>query len=327
MRILKKIVLLLIAFISVFLLLPVPGALAAGTTVEINNGNPITIDAGQSIAATDSSGIPVAVKNLPDLGAPANGLAAFAFTFTWDKNVINLVSVNAAADTGWTGMLPGAGNNADGRLKSGGFTTTYSTNDVILLYLGVKAVGKVGESTSIKVTVTSLGDKDANPITATSIEAPVKISGAKLLSMAITSASQSLPSASSRQFTALGTYDDASVVNVTSLVNWASSNEAAAAIQTAGSVNPGLVTGLTIGTTTISASLGAISSAVTLNVIKAEEKPVTLTPGQTPVTPSAPGSPSSPAQPAGTNWLLIGAVGASVVIISLVSYVLYRTRS
>ncbi|MEK7353929.1 MAG: Ig-like domain-containing protein, partial [Chloroflexota bacterium] len=62
------------------------------TTVEVNSGNTITLNTGASINATTSSGIAVAVKGLPNLGAPVNGLAGFRFDFSWNKNVINVNS-------------------------------------------------------------------------------------------------------------------------------------------------------------------------------------------------------------------------------------------
>ena len=328
MRTVKKIVLLLIAVIPVFLSLPAHVVLAQGTTVEINNGNQITLKVGQSIVASESSGIPISVKNMPDLGAPANGLAGFTFEFSWDPAVIRVDSAFKNNAAGWTLMLPETVNSAADTLRSAGITTTYSTDDVILLYLGVKAVGKVGDSTTINVIITALGDKDANPIAATSVNAPVKISAAKLVSIGITPADQSVSSGSSLQFAAMGNYDDASIVNVTSLAAWTSGNGAIATIQNTGKVNPGLATGLALGKTTLTAALEATSATTTLTVTKAEDKPVSPPSDPKQVTSSPiPASPSTPTQPAGINmWLIVG-VGASVIIIGLVLYLLLKMRS
>ena len=149
------------------------------TTVEVNSGNTITLNAGASINATTSSGIAVAVKGIPPvlngLSAPNNGLAGFRFDFSWNKNVINVTSPRAATAAGWDTILPGTPNNTTGTLTSTGFTTTYSTSDVILVYLGVTAVGNLGDNTTITVTITSLGDKDGIPISALAVNAPVVI--------------------------------------------------------------------------------------------------------------------------------------------------------
>jgi uncharacterized protein YjdB len=164
-----------------------------GTTVEVNDGNTITLGEYQSIASSGSTGIPVTVKNLPDLGAPSNGLAAFNFNFSWDPAVVRVDSVSpslAATGAGWS-IFPGTPNNTDGALNCAGFTTTYSTDNVVLVYLGITATGTSGNSTSINIFITSLGDKDGNPISATPVNAGVTIeTGLK----AETSVSQGLSS-------------------------------------------------------------------------------------------------------------------------------------
>ncbi|MEK7353474.1 MAG: Ig-like domain-containing protein, partial [Chloroflexota bacterium] len=145
------------------------------TTVEVNSGNTITLNTGATINATTSSGIAVAVKGLPNLSAPVNGLAGFRFDFTWNKNVINVNSAFKNNAAGWDTILPGTPNNTTGTLTSTGFTTTYATDDVTLIYLGVTAVGNLGDNTTLTVTITSLGDKDGSPISALALNAPVLI--------------------------------------------------------------------------------------------------------------------------------------------------------
>ncbi|MBA7658457.1 hypothetical protein ES703_66408 [subsurface metagenome] len=48
-------------------------------------------------------------------------------------------------------------------------------DNVTVATLSISAVGNVGDSTSIAVTITALGDKDGNPIVATPVNAPVQI--------------------------------------------------------------------------------------------------------------------------------------------------------
>ncbi|MFC2004944.1 Ig-like domain-containing protein [Chloroflexota bacterium] len=151
-------------------------------SVEVNSGNTISLKEGQVVpvelfmAGMATGGIPVTVKGLPDLG-PANGLAGFTFDFIWDPAVIHMDEVVRsldAAGAGWS-VEAGTPNNTTGNLTSTGFRTTYDTNDIILLYLSITAVGSAGNSTSINVTVTSLGDKDGSFISAVPINAPVEI--------------------------------------------------------------------------------------------------------------------------------------------------------
>ena len=85
-----------------------------------------------------------------------------------------------------------------------------------------------------------------------------------LSSIAITPALPAkLAVGSSRQFTATGTYQDRSLVDITSKVTWISSANNIAAIS-----STGLASGLVAGNTNITATMsGVTSSAVTLGVI------------------------------------------------------------
>ena len=70
---------------------------------------------------------------------------------------------------------------------------------------------------------------------------------------------------STEQFTATGTYSDNSTANITGSVSWASSDTTKATI-----LAGGLATGVAVGTTNITATLGSVTSpAVSLTVISA----------------------------------------------------------
>ena len=66
-----------------------------------------------------------------------------------------------------------------------------------------------------------------------------------------------------QQFSATGTYSDASTQDLTTAVTWSSSNTAAATIVT----NTGAASTVASGTTTISAALGSVSGMTTLQVL------------------------------------------------------------
>ena len=92
-----------------------------------------------------------------------------------------------------------------------------------------------------------------------------------LASIAVTPANPTIQTSATQQFTATGTYSNNSTQDITSQVTWASSNTAVATINTAG-----LATASTgAGTTTISATLGAVSGNTTLTVQTAP--PITST--------------------------------------------------
>ncbi len=83
----------------------------------------------------------------------------------------------------------------------------------------------------------------------------------KLRSIQVTAANLSLLTGASEQFKALGTYSDLSTQDLTSSVSWSSSNTAAATIS-----GGGMVTTKAQGSTTITATAGAVSGSATLTV-------------------------------------------------------------
>ncbi len=84
----------------------------------------------------------------------------------------------------------------------------------------------------------------------------VNAAGATLKSIAVTPASPSIAAGNTQQFTATGTYSDNSTKNITSSVTWASSNPSFATIV----ATAGLATGVAVGTTEITATLGSVVS-------------------------------------------------------------------
>jgi len=291
---LKKIVLLMMA-VLVSVCLPAGVALAQDTTVEINSGDTIVLNEGESIAATSTSGIPVAVRNLPDLNAPTNGLAAFTFDLSWNKDVIKVDSVIQSMNSqamGWF-FIMGTLDNTNDQARISGFTTNFATTDITLFHLGITAVGNTGDSTSISVTITSLYDKENAVIPATPVRALVKIgtiTQPPLVSLAAVSLSPdnlSIKQGTKQQFIATGTFDDTTTADITSMVTWISSDETVATIQTTGEVSPGLASGLELGKTTITAVLGTVSDTAELTVTETKSKVITTPPPEE-TTPPAP---------------------------------------
>ncbi len=91
--------------------------------------------------------------------------------------------------------------------------------------------------------------------------ASLTVSAASLVSITVTPQSPTIRAAMTQQFTATGTYTDGSMQNITGSVTWASSNTALATISNSSGMQ-GLATGLSAGTSTISASLGVTGTSV-----------------------------------------------------------------
>ena len=89
----------------------------AAASVQVNDGNTITLSTGSS-----RSNIPVAIKNILNLDA-GNGVGAFTFTITWNKDVVRVDTLTGATITSWN-ITPGTPNNTTGSVTIAGFTGT-----------------------------------------------------------------------------------------------------------------------------------------------------------------------------------------------------------
>jgi trimeric autotransporter adhesin len=112
----------------------------------------------------------------------------------------------------------------------------------------------------------------------TSPAVTLTVSAATLVSIAVTPATPSLPLGLNQQLTATGTYTDHSTQNLTSAVTWTSSVISVADISS-GLGTSGLVTSHSVGSTNITAALGAMSSSpVALTVTAATLVSIGVTP-------------------------------------------------
>ena len=136
------------------------------------------------------------------------------------------------------------------------------------------------------------------------------VSPAVLVSIAVTPQTTTLADGTSQQYKAVGTLTDGSTQDLTSSVNWSSTNTAVATISTSGSTT-GLAVSHGTGTTTIAAQAGSTTATATLNVTAATAVSVQL-------------SPASVSLPAGgTQQLLATATftdGSSQNVTSSVTY-------
>ena len=104
-------------------------------------------------------------------------------------------------------------------------------------------------------------------------ERTLDISGGTLTGLTITPPSATIPKDLTQSYTAQGTYSDGSTLDVTSLVAWSSSTPTVASINTAG-----VATGVTEGSTTVTAMLNGQSASASLNVTAAVLTGLTITP-------------------------------------------------
>ncbi|MEO6601018.1 MAG: Ig-like domain-containing protein, partial [Polyangiaceae bacterium] len=179
-------------------------------------------------------------------------------------------------------------------------TGTYSDNSTsdltqsVIWSSNVPATAMVSNGLGSQGTVTGAAAGGAT-ITATwgavSGSASVTVTGASLVSIAITPANPTLPVGAGASLTATGIYSDGSAVNVTGSVTWTIDDPKVANVSNA-DANPGLTTALAIGTTNVHAGLGAVNAQTAITVTAAKLVSIAI-------------SPANPAVPAGTTEALV----------------------
>jgi trimeric autotransporter adhesin len=109
---------------------------------------------------------------------------------------------------------------------------------------------------------------------------PIEVTNAVITAMTVNPAGPSVAAGFSQQFTATGTFTEGSTVTTQNLdlqATWGSSNTAVATISN-GAGDRGLASGLTAGTSTISAVFNGVSGSTTLTVTAALLQAISVTP-------------------------------------------------
>lgn len=116
-----------------------------------------------------------------------------------------------------------------------------------------------------------------------SAEASLTVTAATLNQLVISPLNSSVIVDNNKQFTATGTFDDGSSVDLTSEVNWASSDNTIALPNASGNNLSGLVAGISAGTVEISANFSGIVAQTPLTVIPSTLDSITVSPVATSV--------------------------------------------
>jgi uncharacterized protein YjdB len=134
--------------------------------------------------------------------------------------------------------------------------------------------GSHGLATSVAPGITTITATLGAVTTTTTLT----VDPATLVSIAVTPATPSVAKGTTVQYTATGTYSDASSANITTLVSWSSSSGAVATISNAAGTQ-GLASTLGVGgPITITATLGAVAGTAQLSVTAAALTSITIAP-------------------------------------------------
>ena len=123
------------------------------------------------------------------------------------------------------------------------------------------AVGSIGVATALKAGSTSISATVSGVTGASTLT----VTPAVLSSIAVGPTNPSVPNGNNQPLTATGTFSDGSTQDLTDTVTWDTSMPAVASVSNAQG-SAGLAHGLSLGQTTISATVNSISGSTTLTV-------------------------------------------------------------
>lgn len=141
---------------------------------------------------------------------------------------------------------------------------TWTSSDEIVA--SVDAAGEVTtHRTGTTIVTATLGQLSAF--------ATVTVTSARITQIVVSPSGPQVPIGGTRQLTAMGTFTDGSMRDVTFMVAWSSSQPAVASVSQAA-----LVTGAEIGQTTISAQQSTVVGSTLVTVVPAQLESITVTP-------------------------------------------------
>lgn len=153
---------------------------------------------------------------------------------------------------------------------------TWTSSDALVASVS-NALGFEGQASGLSIGDTTISAME--PGSGLSAMAQLTISAAELVSIAVTPAAPSIPLGLSLQFSAMGTYTDSTLQDLTGSVTWSSSVPAVASVSN-GSGTEGLATSLGLGNTSIKATdVGSgLEASVSLGVSPAQLVSIAVTP-------------------------------------------------
>jgi trimeric autotransporter adhesin len=236
-----------------------------------------------SAAATVAS-----INNVAGSNGIATAVAAGSTTITAasgtlsGSTTLNVTSVTLVS----IGVTPAAPTIAKGTTQQFTATGVYSDNTTQNLTAVVSwhavnpavasittALGSGGLATGVGPGTTQITASLGGVIGSTNLT----VTAVVLVSIAITPSNSSIPKGTVQQLTATGTYSDNSTQDLTASVTWAPTASAIATVSNAaGSI--GKVTALSLGTVTITATLGGVTGSTMLTVTPAALVSIAVTP-------------------------------------------------
>ena len=225
----------------------------------------------------------------------AAGSLGVAMTVSPGSTTIMATMANVSGSTTLTvtaatlvsiGVTPTNGSVANGTTKQFTATGIYTDNSAHDLTnsvtwssadSGVASVSNGSGTMGLATTVSPGSTKITANLNGVSASTMLTVTAATLVSISVTPTHPSVANGSRAQFTATGVYTDNSTQNLTTSVNWTSSDLTVASVSNA-TVTPGLTSTANPGVTTVTATLNGTSGSTVLSVTAATLVSIGVTP-------------------------------------------------
>jgi len=190
---------------------------------------------------------------------------------------ITISPATATIVVGGTSSFTAQGSYADGSTADLTDSVTWSSSDTTVLSLS-NATGTRGQATALALGTANV-QATLSTVTGT---AAVTVTAPRLVSIAVTPNPLSLPVGLSLLLKATATYADQSTQDVTATATWTVLDSSVATVGNAGSA-AGQVTGVKIGSTTVTATLSGLNGSATVTVAQPNLVSISVAPDTTTV--------------------------------------------
>jgi len=181
---------------------------------------------------------------------------------------IALTPPDPSLPKGMTRVLIATATLSDGTTEAVSTQAQWTSSDE-----AVATVDRSGVVTTIAVGKTTISVSVAGVTGSTS----VTVVGASLVSIGVTPAASTVVKGLTKQLTAMGSYSDSTLLDLTNQVTWASNDNSIASISNA-TGSRGLAATTGVGSASISATLSGVSGSTTLTVSAATLVSISVTP-------------------------------------------------
>jgi uncharacterized protein YjdB len=247
------------------------GAYTDGTSDDITTS--VVWSSGDIVVATvNSAGLANGLAEGTSLITATLNAVSGSTTLTITSATLSSIAVTPVAQSiakGLTKQYVATGTYSDSTTLDITTSVIWSSSDILVATMNPNEQLDSGLANGVEVgtaviTATKSGVSGSTNLTVT---------GATLSSIAVTPINPTVAKGLNQQLAATGTYSDSSVADISSLVAWSSADNVVATVN-----NVGLASGVDVGSSTITATLGAQSGNTTLSVNPATLDSIDVTP-------------------------------------------------